>query len=200
MYGTATRREAASGESALGNLIADAQLLATRSAETGAAQLSFMHAGGIRADLAPDEQGLVRYGQLFAVQPFGNNVVVKTFTGAQIRALLEQQFEYPVNPAERTRVLSVSQGFGYRYDLSQPLGERVSAIALHGEALEDGHDYRVAISSFLAGGGSGYSMLVQGRDMLGGDQDMDVLEAYFRSASPVVVPATDRIQRWVAPQ
>lgn len=195
--GTATRREAASGESALGNLIADAQLWATRAPETGGAQLSFMHAGGIRADLAPDEQGLVRYGQLFAVQPFGNNVVVKTYTGAQIRQLLELQFEFPSSPGERTRVLSVSSGFGYRYDLSQPVGARVSAITLHGEALQDGRDYRVALSSFLATGGSGYRTLAEGRDMRGGDQDMDVLEAYFRNASPVAVPATERITKVV---
>ena len=195
MDGTATRRETASGESALGNLIADAQLWATRAPENGGAQLSFMHAGGIRADLVPDEQGLVRYGQLFAVQPFGNNLVVKTYTGAQIRELLELQFEFPINPAERTRVLSVSSGFGYRYDLSQPVGARVSAITLHGEALQDARDYRVAISSFLATGGSGYRTLAEGRDMLGGDQDMDVLEAYFRHNSPVAVPATERITK-----
>ena len=195
MGGSATRSEAASGESALGNLIADAQLLATRSPSTGGAQLSFMHAGGIRADLAPDEQGLVRYGQLFAVQPFGNNLVVKTYTGAQIRELLEAQFAFPVAPGERTRVLSVSQGFGYRYDLSQPVGARVGDITLDGKALQDGRDYRVAISSFLAGGGSGYRTLAGGRDMLGGDPDTDVLEAYFRHASPVAVPPTDRITR-----
>ncbi len=195
MDGTATRQEAASGESALGNLIADAQLWATRAPENGGAQLSFMHAGGIRADLAPDEQGLVRYGQLFAVQPFGNNLVVKTYTGAQIRELLELQLEFPTSPAERTRVLSVSSGFGYRYDLSQPVGARVSAITLNGEALQDGRDYRVAISSFLATGGSGYRTLAEGRDMLGGDQDMDVLEAYFRNNSPVAVPATERITK-----
>ena len=198
MDGTATRREAASGESALGNLIADAQLWATRAPENGGAQLSFMHAGGIRADLAPDEQGLVRYGQLLAVQPFGNNVVVKTYTGAQIRELLELQFEFPINPAERTRVLSVSSGFGYRYDLSQPVGARVSAITLNGEALQAARDYRVAISSFLATGGSDYRTLAEGRDMLGGDQDMDVLEAYFRNNSPVAVPATERITKVVA--
>ena len=198
MDGTATRREAASGESALGNLIADAQLWATRSLDAGGAQLSLMHAGGIRADLTPDEQGLVRYGQLFAVQPFGNNLVVKTYTGAQIRQLLEWQFESPANPGERTRVLSVSQGFSYRYDLSQPPGARVDAITLHGETLLDQRDYRVAISSFLAEGGSGYRTLAEGHDMQGGDQDVDVLEAYFRNASPVAVPRTDRIARVVA--
>ena len=195
MAGNATRREAASGESTLGNLIADAQWWATRAPENGGAELSFMHAGGIRADLAPDGQGLVRYGQLFAVQPFGNNLVVQTLTGAQIRALLEQQFDRATSASERTRVLSVSQGFSYRYDLSQPPGARTSEVLLHGEPLQDGRGYRVAVSSFLAGGGSGYPVLAQGRDMLGGVLDLEALEAYFRSASPVAVPATDRITR-----
>ena len=195
MAGNATRREAMSGESALGNLIADAQWWATRAPENGGAELSFMHAGGIRADLAPDGQGLVRYGQLFAVQPFGNNLVVQTLTGAQIRALLEQQFDRATSASERTRVLSVSQGFSYRYDLSQPPGARTSEVLLHGEPLQDGRGYRVAVSSFLAGGGSGYPVLAQGRDMLGGVLDLEALEAYFRSASPVAVPATDRITR-----
>ena len=195
MAGNATRREAMSGESALGNLIADAQWWATRAPENGGAELSFMHAGGIRADLAPDGQGLVRYGQLFAVQPFGNNLVVQTLTGAQIRALLEQQFDRATSASERTRVLSVSQGFSYRYDLSQPPGARTSEVLLHGEPLQDGRGYRVAVSSFLAGGGSGYPVLAQGRDMLGGVLDLEALEAYFRSASPVAVPATDRIAR-----
>ena len=195
MAGNATRREAASGESTLGNLIADAQWWATRAPENGGAELSFMHAGGIRADLAPDGQGLVRYGQLFAVQPFGNNLVVQTLTGAQIRALLEQQFDRATSASERTRVLSVSQGFSYRYDLSQPPGARTSEVLLHGEPLQDERGYRVAVSSFLAGGGSGYPVLAQGRDMLGGVLDLEALEAYFRSASPVAVPATDRIAR-----
>ena len=195
MAGNATRREAMSGESALGNLIADAQWWATRAPENGGAELSFMHAGGIRADLAPDGQGLVRYGQLFAVQPFGNNLVVQTLTGAQIRALLEQQFDRATSASERTRVLSVSQGFSYRYDLSQPPGARTSEVLLHGEPLQDERGYRVAVSSFLAGGGSGYPVLAQGRDMLGGVLDLEALEAYFRSASPVAVPATDRIAR-----
>ena len=195
MPNAATRQTAPSGESALGNLIADAQLWATSAAQAGGAQLSFMHAGGIRADLMPDDQGLVRYGQLFAVQPFGNTLVVKTYTGAQIRALMEQQFDRATSPSERTRVLSVSRGFSYRYDLSQPPGARVQAITLHGQPLQDGQDYRVSISSFLATGGSDYSVLAQGRDVQGGMLDVDALEGYFRSQSPVPAPATDRITR-----
>ena len=189
------RAPAPSLESALGNLVADAQLLATRAPENGGAQLSFMNPGGLRADLVPDEQGLVRYGQLFGVQPFGNQLVVKTFTGAQIKAVLEQQFASGSNTVQRPRVLSVSQGFGYDYDLAQPPGARVSRMVLHGAPLQPDAEVRVVMSSYLDSGGDNFSVLTQGRDRQVGMLDVDALEAYFRSQSPVSPPAANRITR-----
>lgn len=182
-------------ESALGNLVADAQLHATRAPEQGGAQLSFMNPGGLRADLMPDEQGLVRYGQLYAVQPFGNQLVVKTFTGAQIKAALEQQFASGSNTVQRPRVLLVSAGFSYRYDLTQPAGARISHMMLNGAPLQDDASVRVVMSSYLDSGGDNFTVLAQGRDRMVGGLDLDALETYFRDRSPVPVPATDRITR-----
>ena len=159
------------------------------------AQLSFMNPGGLRADLVPDGQGLVRYGQLYAVQPFGNQLVVKTFTGAQIRAVLEQQFASGGNTVQRPRVLSVSSGFSYRYDLTQPAGARISQMVLNGAPLADAQPVRVVMSSFLDSGGDNFTVLTQGRDRQVGALDLDALEAYFRQQSPVAPPATDRITR-----
>ena len=73
---TIRRTQNESGESELGNLIADAQRAAMRT------DFAFMNPGGIRADI---EQGEVTWGELFAVQPFGNNLVKMTLTGEQIR-------------------------------------------------------------------------------------------------------------------
>lgn len=195
LLGTVTRQTAPSGESALGNLVADAQLWATQSPDAGGAQISLMHAGGLRADLLPDVQGQVRYGQLFAVQPFGNHLVVQTLTGAQIRTLLEQQFDPLAQPSQRSRVLSVSSGFSYRYDLSKPPGARVMAMTLHGQAMEEAQDYRVVVSSFLAQGGDRYPVFTQGRDVLGGMLDVDALEGYFGAQGMVQPPMPDRIKR-----
>src|SRR5262249_60739679 len=72
----------AAGESPLGDVIADAELAATRAPEAGGAVVAFMNGGGIRADLlargagqaaAPSE---VTYPDLFALQPFGNGLPV----------------------------------------------------------------------------------------------------------------------------
>lgn len=190
---TATRTQTTSKESVLGNLIADAQLAATKPAGKGEAQIAFMNPGGVRADLAPAGDGSVTYGQIFAVQPFGNSLVVKTMTGAQIKAVLEQQFNSGANTVSSPRVLLPSKGFSYTYNLSQPAGSRISNMSLNGTAMTDGATYRVTMNSFLATGGDNFTVFNQGTDALGGDQDVDALEAYIKANSPLTPPATDRI-------
>lgn len=191
-----SRSQVASGESPLGNLIADAQLAATRSAKRGAAQIAFMNPGGVRADLnVPDGGGNITYGQIFSVQPFGNNLVVKSFTGAQLRALLEQQFKSGSNIVEHPRVLFPSTGFTYSYDLTQAAGSRVSNMRLHGVPILSRKIYRIAMNSYLATGGDNFSLFNPGGDMSGGELDVDALEAYLRAHSPVRPPPTNRITR-----
>jgi len=121
-----TRALTSAGESALGDVIADAQLLATRPVGFGEAVASFMNPGGIRADLsfpsssANEGDGKVTFAEAFTVQPFGNTLVTLTLTGEQIHTLLEQQFTgctigYPAGaPASGqpfNRILQVSEGF-----------------------------------------------------------------------------------------
>ena len=85
-------------EQSMGNVIADAQLDATDDSGFGDAVMSFMNPGGVRADLlfagsaAGEGDGVVTYGELFTVQPFGNSLVTMTLTGAQIERMLEEQF------------------------------------------------------------------------------------------------------------
>ncbi|WP_350296378.1 bifunctional metallophosphatase/5'-nucleotidase, partial [Limnohabitans sp. Rim8] len=113
-----TRAGTPSGETALGNLIADAQWAATAPAEKGAADFALMNPGGVRADLivAPGG-GAVNYGQLFSIQPFGNTLTVKTFTGQLVKELLESQYRQ-----DRPRVLYPSAQLTYQVDLKQPIG------------------------------------------------------------------------------
>ncbi len=196
---TATRTQTSSRESVMGNLIADAQLAATKAADKGAAQIAFMNPGGVRADLAPASDGSVTYGQIFAVQPFGNSLVVKTMTGAQIRAVLEQQFNSGANTTAAPRVLLPSAGFTYTYNLAQPAGSRITNMALNGTAMADATSYRVTMNSFLATGGDNFTVFNQGTNTLGGDQDVDALEAYINAGSPLAPPATDRITNATPP-
>jgi 5'-nucleotidase len=184
-----------SGESALGNLVADAQLDATHAPERGGAQIALMNPGGVRADIVPREDGSVLYSQLFAVHPFNNDLVTLTLTGAQLRELLEQQFAGYRNAQPFPRVLQPSKGFSYTWSASAPPGYRVVRMTLDGREINPRADYRVTVNSFLAEGGDRFGVLNEGRDRVRTLVDVDALEAYFREFSPVVPPALGRIVR-----
>jgi 5'-nucleotidase len=191
LAGPAVRERTPSGESVLGNLIADAQLAATR--ESGA-QIAFMNSGGLRADLVPAADGSVSFGAIYAVQPFGNTMTVKSFTGRQIKAILDQQWSSGSNSVEKPNFLLPSAGFTYSYDLSRPAGQRLVDVRLNGEPLADARVYRVAMSNFLASGGDNFTMFKEGADQVGGPQDIDVLEAYLAANPRLALPPTNRIR------
>lgn len=190
MIAGAQRERDGNGESTLGSLVADAQLAATE------ADIAFMNSFGLRADLVPGPQGAVTYGQLYAVQPFGNVLQAKGMTGAQIRAVLEQQFASGANSAERPNMLQVSRGFAFAYDLRRPAGHRVIAITLGGRPIEDARLYRVGVSNFLAAGGDNFTAFTTGTDLPGRTiEDVDALEARFAKGDAVAPPPPGRITR-----
>ncbi len=159
-------------DSSLGNVIADAQLSFARS--SGAADISFMNSGGIRSDL----QNLnVTFGDIYATQPFGNGVVRMNLSGAQLIELLKQQWDG--RPADNPKMMSVSQGFSYRWRAEAPIADRLTDVRLNDQPIDAGKQYAVVVNSFMADGGDGYTVLKSGtqRQLLGGD--IDAMEAYM---------------------
>jgi 5'-nucleotidase len=185
----ATEAKAPSGERVLGNLIADAQFAA---AKPLGAEFAFMNSTGVRTDLVPAADGSVTFAQLFAVHPFGNWVVVKGFTGRQLKAILEQQFGAG---SKAPNLLLPSANFSFAYDQRRPAGQRVQDVRLDGAPLRDDRVYRVALNSFLAGGGDNFSVFAEGRDQVDGPQDTEALEAYIAAANPLTPPPTGRIRK-----
>ena len=201
-----TRTRTPAGESALGDVVADAQLMATQAADKGGAVVAFMNSGGIRADFtyagstSGEGDGNVTYGEAFTVQPFGNSLVVKTLTGQQLYDLLNQQWAVG-QFADGGRTLQVSQGFGYKHTFvpnSSPLGQNYvceGSVSLNGQPIDKSAGYRVTMNSFLADGGDNFSVFKLGTDQLGGEVDVDAMESYFATHSPVAPGARDRIQQ-----
>lgn len=204
LAGAATRVVSQAGESVLGRLVADSMLHATRAAASGGAQLAFMNSGGVRAELVPATgTGAVTYGQLYNVLPFGNHLVVMGFTGAQLQRLLEQQFASGTNTVTQPRILQVSDGFSYEFDLRAPQGRRVRNMRLHGKAVEPDTHYRVAVQSYLSTGGDNFSVFTEGANVTGGMLDLDALVDYVReqsAAGPLTLPTEARIVRMDAAQ
>jgi 5'-nucleotidase len=179
------------GESPAANLIADAQLAATRAKNHGGADISFINATGVRTSLVPDAGGNVTYGQVFAMQPFGNNLVVKTMTGAQLKALLEQQFVDADGKAKLNSLLVPSAGVSFTYALDRPKGDRIRSITLKGKPIDPASKYRVTTNNFLASGGDGFSVFTQGTETFDAGLDLDALEAYL--ATNPAAPAVGRV-------
>jgi 5'-nucleotidase len=178
------------GDHALGRLIADAQLAATR--EHGAV-IALSNPGGVRTDLKPGDGQRVTYADVFAAQPFGNTLITLTLSGVQLRTLLEQQFR----AAERTRILQPSRGFSYSWDSKSPPGQRVVAdsIRLDRERIAPDRNYRVTVNDFLAAGGDGFTVLRAGTARIGGTLDVEALTEYLRIESAVKPLAPDRVAR-----
>ena len=145
------------GQTNLGNVITDAYLLAT------GADIAFENAGGIRASIAA---GTVTYGDVINVSPYGNYVVTKKLTGAQIKEMLETSLtiqkncivandsgEWDAWPNDSGSYLQVG-GITVRFDPAQPAGERVLSVQKDGQELDDTKEYTVAVNNYLAGSDS----------------------------------------------
>ena len=190
---TLSRTPNQAGESPLGDIIADAQLAATSPAAKGSAAIAFTNPGGVRTDISWRDGGAVTYADLFASQPFRNQLVTLTLTGKQIKDMLEQQWLDPKRP----RILQVSNGFSYAWDGSKGVGERIIAerMSLNGQPIDPAASYRVTVNNFLSVGGDGFTVLTQGTAPQIGIYDIDALHAYFQANSPVAPATADRIQR-----
>jgi len=155
--------------------------------------IAFTNPGGVRIDIPKRADGTVSYADVFSSQPFRNQLVTLTLTGAQIKNALEQQWLDPKRP----RILQVSKGFSYAWDNARPFGERVLAdrMSLNGEPVDPAKAYRVTVNNYLAVGGDGFTVLKEGTVQQFGIYDVDALYGYFQANSPISPVAADRIVR-----
>ncbi len=181
------------GESTLGNLVAEVQQWATEGQESGAAQIAFMNPGGLRTDMLGTDPGngsyprTLTYKQAAVVQPFANTLVNMQLTGAQIKKVLEQQWQRDALnkvPSRNFLRLGVSEGFDYTYTQQQvtefPLDDpkttdvdeskvsytgtrgTVTGMWLNGEPIDLAATYSVTVNSFLSTGGDNFFELANG--------------------------------------
>ncbi len=193
-YNPETNAEDRGSESVLGNFIADVQLDQTSDAGRGGAQIAFMNPGGLRNDLLYGTDGTVTYSAAFAVQPFANDVVTQTLTGAQIKQVLEEQWQ-PAGASRPVLHLGSSKGLTYSYDDAQPRGSKIiaSTLKLNGTVLDPAGTYRVTSNSFLASGGDNFTTLGQGTNQTTtGDNDLTMLVNYFAKYTPITPDTTPR--------
>ncbi|MGO3136461.1 MAG: bifunctional metallophosphatase/5'-nucleotidase [Agrococcus casei] len=171
--------------SAMGTLVANMYRDAT--AEQGGAEIGIVNPGGLRADLYEETNaGELTVRQAVDVLPFANNLFTGDFTGAQLKAVLEEQWQ----PAEASRPylqLGLSDNVQYTSDSSREQGDRITGIWLEGELVTDEQVIRVALPSFLTSGtGDNFFTLGDGANVMdSGIVDSDAFQQYFKDNQPL---------------
>lgn len=179
-------------ESPAADLIADSMAAATRSPENGGAQLALLNATGVRVPLPAGE---IKYADAFQMMPFGNNLVVMTLTGAQLKAVMEQQYAGALPPVgQRPHALATSAGFSYAVTMNRAAGDRVSDMHLNGKPVAPAGRYRVVVNNYLASGGDGLTNFTVGTNITDkGIIDLDALVAWIAIGRAPPVPNRIRL-------
>ncbi|MGW9631551.1 bifunctional metallophosphatase/5'-nucleotidase [Agromyces sp. NPDC055520] len=170
------------GESTLGNLVADVQKWALEADGTRDVDITFMNPGGLRADL---DSGSVTYREAAAVQPFANTLVTFDLTAAQIKQVLEEQWQ-PTGATRPFLKLGVNEALTYTYDPAAAAGSHITEILLDGVPLDPAASYTVGANSFLASGGDNFFTLAHGTGKAdSGKIDLEAMVDYFNTVKTV---------------
>ena len=173
-----------SGETAIGNLIADASR-----ASTGA-DVAITNGGGIRGNKEYPAGTKLTRKDIFTELPFGNKTVKLEVTGEMIWTALENGFSEIENGAGRFPQVS---GLVVEADFKQPKGARVLSVMVGGKPLDKAASYTLATNDYMQGGGDGYKMFLDAKvlvDALNGKLlASDVMD--YLAAKKEVAPAIE---------
>jgi 5'-nucleotidase len=180
------------GETNLGNLIADALLAKTR---RDGSQVAIVNSGGIRASIP---EGEITVAGVLEVLPFGNTVARADLTGAQLKEALEHGVSEVEQGSGRFPQVA---GLRFVWNLSAQPGSRIVEVQVADgsdrfEPLDPDAIYRVVTNSFLLNGGDDYSIFQEGKNRLDtGDLMADVVMDYLKASSPINRRVEERIEQ-----
>ncbi|EDO42016.1 predicted protein [Nematostella vectensis] len=190
------------GECNLGNVITDAMVMtyanktATSMQWTGAS-VGLQTAGNIFKSIELTPEGYVTYGELFDAMPYSNTFDVLNMKGSDLRGVLEQS----VRTWPSYTFLQVS-GLKVSYDMSREPMTRVIKVKVRCAQclvpvyhdLNDTGIYKVITNSWIAGGGSGFSVFKRRLHLEKGDElEADVVSKYIEWKSPIFTGEEGRV-------
>lgn len=156
------KRDNRAEASPLGTLVADALRSTLSAPERGGAQIGVVNPGGLRADLDFDEiakDGSITYAEANAVLPFVNNLWTTNLTGAQVKTMLEQQWQRDSKgnvPSRPYLQLGLSENVTYTFDETRAEGDRITSITVDGKPIDPAATYVIGTFSFLAQAGDNF--------------------------------------------
>ena len=183
-----TRKPAVrTGESAIGNLIADALRIATKS------DIGLVNGGSIRGNKVYAPGGAITRRDILAELPFRNFTMKVELTGKDLLAVLENGMWYAGKANGRFAHVS---GLKLVVDTNKRPGERIVSAMVNGQPLDPAARYTVATNDFIARGAEGYDAFKNGTVILGktdGKLIANDVMAHIRKAGRVAPKVEGRI-------
>ncbi len=187
--GSPAVRDDRTSESTLGNLVADVLVDTLKTPELGGADIGVVNPGGLRNELYYAPDGIITYAEANAVLPFVNNLWTTSLTGAQVKTLLEQQWQTNPDgtvPSRAYQQLGLSKNVNYTYDAARAAGDRITSIRVNGALIDPAKSYRIGTFNFLATGGDNFRVFKEGVNAKdSGLVDRDAWIGYLRAHDSV---------------
>ena len=116
------------------------------------------------------DSGTISVSAIARLYPFDNTLRAVRISGAQLRAYLEHSAKYWTtwSPGMSGSLASATipgynfdmiVGAEYVIDLSQPVGQRITALSVDGKPVAATDTFTIALSNYRQTGGGGYQML-----------------------------------------
>jgi len=169
-----------SGETALGDLVADSVLWYMRRFDP---DFAFINAGAIRADIP---EGPINKKIVFDILPFDSTAVVLSLKGKEVASLFSHAAA--VQPGEGA-FPQVSRGV--HVVINRSTG-KCESLMIHGEPIDPERTYRIATNSYLASGGDGYRVFLEGLDVFNSSTPQrEVLVEYIKHLGGRIRPEVE---------
>ncbi|MDR0639873.1 MAG: 5'-nucleotidase C-terminal domain-containing protein [Spirochaetaceae bacterium] len=172
------------GETALGNMVTDANVWYFEKIYNQKLDFAFHNGGGIRAELP---RGPVTQERVLTVLPFENYLFIASLKGSDILAL----FDF---------IATVPQGAGgfpqfskeVRYTLDLSGGEgKITGLTIGGAPVDPNKTYRFCTNDYMIKGGDGYEALTKSEDPFNTSLLLSYVVGEYVKAQGTITPATD---------
>jgi 2',3'-cyclic-nucleotide 2'-phosphodiesterase/3'-nucleotidase len=164
---------------------------------------------GDYTDVAPGSLALNNAADLYL---YPNALYVVKVTGAELKGWLETSAKRfnTIDPTVATAQELINPGhpsfnfdtvtakdFSYRIDVTQPVGQRIGAMAWRGKAVEPGQSFLVATNNYRASGGGNFPGLDGSKTVFASpDNNRDVLIDYVRATKRLTRAGNGSARSW----